>query len=638
MEVEDPISAKFRTIVEALMIKTTSEIVKVFADVMLETRMEISRSWREIDDLKQELEQREKQRAESNFRSQMTQVTFKTEEDDVVVSQQSPVILESTESRGEVQISEDATVEETDTGQNSVSGLEQAAPEITTRETSVPEAQVTQLEVRHKRGRPSTSHTVSKHQTSVPEAQVTQLEGRHKRGRPSTSHTVSAHQTSARETKVLPNSPIQALSVASPQKPSSSTDSLILSNRSQGKRAVVSKKKYMQKRNTATQSNSVTHTLRDRHLLSSQKPCLCCTSGQCPEQQHKLKKNSPVASCGYTCTDCGTKFQERTEFKSHKCFSKPKCNRCGQTFTSLRTLASHNRRVPPALKKPFPYKCYLCDHMFATRCGWNIHKRIHAHGHVSEIGQQDIPSPSHSFPVPKELKAKVEVRLERISEAQLEAALFPKGSLLLDDKNSVSSVGPSKNLSSVVEPTPFTGSSNKPSTGTTRNASMLNKESVSNSYTELVMECQASSSGTESSESFRQSDDGTEDSVFPTAASKNQPAEKWTQSKSLIARRVDSVECDEGSSSASEDLPKGLNSLSRKRKMSDCNHDMYNGVFPVEKILRWRNTKGRNEVRIKWMPCSLCGAKWKNTWEPAESFISYKDGKNEETGNIYKQN
>lgn len=100
MEVEDPISAKFRTIVEALMIKTTSEIVKVFADVMLETRMEISRSWREIDDLKQQLEQREEQRENqrggSNFRSQMTQVTFKTEEDDMVVSQD---IIGSTESR-----------------------------------------------------------------------------------------------------------------------------------------------------------------------------------------------------------------------------------------------------------------------------------------------------------------------------------------------------------------------------------------------------------------------------------------------------------------------------------------------------------------------------------------------------------
>lgn len=102
MEVEDPISAKFRTIVEALLIKTTSEIVKVFADVMLETRMEISRSWREINDLKQELEQRgeqiEKQQTDSNFRSQMTQVSFKTEEDDLVVSGSS-MNPKSTESR-----------------------------------------------------------------------------------------------------------------------------------------------------------------------------------------------------------------------------------------------------------------------------------------------------------------------------------------------------------------------------------------------------------------------------------------------------------------------------------------------------------------------------------------------------------
>ncbi|KAF4090464.1 hypothetical protein AMELA_G00052340 [Ameiurus melas] len=604
MEVEDPISAKFRTIVEGLMIKTTSDIVKVFADVMLETRMEISRSWREIDDLKQELEQREKQRAESSFRSQTTQVTFKTEADAMMVSQQCPVTHESTESRGEMQISEDATIEETDTRQDSISVLQKATPEIPTTETS------------------------------IPEAQVTHLENRRKRGRPSTSHTVSEHHISATENKVLSNSPIQALSVVSPQEPSSSTDFIILSKRSKGNRSVASKKKYMQKTNSATQSHILTHALRDRHLLSSQKPCLCCTSDKSPEQQNKPKTNLPVASCVYTCMECGTKFQERTEFKSHKCSSKLKCSRCGQTFTSLRTLASH-RSVPPALKKPFPYKCYLCDHMFATRCGWNIHKRIHAHGHVSEIAQ-DIPSPSHSFPVPGELKAKVEVRLERISEAQLEAALFPKGPLLLHDKNSVSSVWPSKNLSSVVEPTPSTGSSKKQSAGTTINGSMLSKESESNSCTELVMECQASSSGTESSESVRQSDDGTEDSVFPTASSKKQPSEKWTQSK-LIARRVDSVECDEGSSSASEELPKGLNSLSKKRKMSDCNHDMYNGVFPVEKILRWRNTKGRNEVRIKWMPCSLCGAKWKNTWEPAESFISFKDGKNEEIGNTDKQ-
>ncbi|KAK3554086.1 hypothetical protein QTP70_019051 [Hemibagrus guttatus] len=533
MEVEDLISAKFRTIIEALMIKTTSEIVKVFADVMLETRMEISRSWREINDLKEELEhreeQRDKQRADSNFRSQMTQVTFKTEDDDVVVSQENYMILGCTENRGEVQISEDATVEEMDTRQNSVSVLEQATTEMTTPETS------------------------------VPEAQVTHLEGG-KRGHPSTSHVISETQTSATETKVLPNAPVQALSVVNPQQSSPSTNIIILNKRSHEKRAVMSKKKCMQKKNSAIQSNGVTRMLRDRQLLSSQKPCLCCSSEQCSKQQRETKKNS----CVYSCTNCGAKFQERAEFKSHKCSNKLKCNRCGQTFTSVSTLASHNQHVSPTLKKPFPYKCYLCDHMFATRCGWNIHKRIHAHGHVSEIAQQDIPSPSHLLPVPKELKAKVEVRLERISEAQLEAALFPKVSILPDGDSSLSA----KKLTSVVEPTSSKARSNKLSPGTTMNASLLNMESESNSYTELVMECHASSSGTESSECLRQSDDVTEDSVFKNASSKNQPTEKWTQSKSLIARRVDSVECDEGSSSASEDLAKGLNSLSRKRKMS----------------------------------------------------------------------
>ncbi|KAI5625027.1 hypothetical protein C0J50_15358, partial [Silurus asotus] len=556
MEVEDPISAKFQTIVEALMIKTTSEIVKVFTDVMLETRMEIFRSWREIDDLKQEMEQREMQSEVPLFRNQTTQVTLKIEEDEVELSQQSLMIPETTECRVK---------------------------------------------------------------TFVTEPQVTQLQGRNKICGLSPDGIVSEHQTSGTETEMLATSEIQALAVVSPQPPPTSTTTTVR-KRSMRKRTVKSKKKYMSKKIAATQSSSVTHTLRDRHLLGNQKPCVCCTSGQCTQQRNEPKNNSPVTSCGYTCKECGTVFQEIIEFETHKCPKKHRCSRCGQTFTCLKRLAIHNQHVPPTLENPFPYKCYLCDHMFATRCGWNIHKRIHAHGHVPGVVQQDIPSPSHSFTIPKELKTKVEVRLERISEAQLKAALFPKSSLLLDDQNNRSSVKSFENLSSAVEPASSTGSSNKQSAVPTINAPISDKKSVSNIYKEFLMECHASSSGTESSEGVRQSDDGTDNSVFPTASSKMQPAEKWTPPKSLIACRVDSVECEEGSSSASEDLTKGLNSLSRKRKISDCDHDIYNGVFPVEKVLRWRNTKGRDEVRIKWMPCSLCGAKWKNTWEPAESF------------------
>lgn len=398
-------------------------------------------------------------------------------------------------------------------------------------------------------------------ETSDPEAQVTQLEARHKRDRPFTSRVVSEHQTSASEIRALPDSSAQAVSVVNLRQHSSTTGTIIISKREP-------QNNDMQKNYNSTQSSSLKYVLRDRQLLNSQKTCLCCPSGQCPEQPNKPKKNSPLASRVYTCTSCATEFKDKTEFKSHKCSCKPKCSRCGQTFTSLKTLANHNKLLPPTFKKSFLYKCYLCDHMFATECGWNIHMRIHAHGHASEIGQQDIPSRSHSFLTPKELKTKVEVRLERISEAQLEAALFPNGSMLLDDQNSLSSVGLSNSTSSVEEPTPFTRSSTKPSASTTMSAPMINKESVSNIYAELVMDCHRSSSGTESSESLRQTEDGSEDLAPSAASSRNQPAEKWLQSKSLISHRVDSVECDENSSSASEDLAKGLNSLSRKRKMS----------------------------------------------------------------------
>lgn len=400
-------------------------------------------------------------------------------------------------------------------------------------------------------------------ETSDPESQVTKLEARHKSDRPPT-HVGSARQMSTSEIRALPDSSIPAVSVTNLLQKSSTTGTTIMSKR----RPVVSKENYMEKNSNSTQINGLNYVLRDRHLLSSQKTCLCCTSSQSPEQPSKPKKKSPVASHVYTCTNCATEFKDKKEFKSHECSSKPKCNRCGQTFTSLKTLANHNELVRPTFKKPFLYKCYLCDHMFATECGWNIHMRIHAHGQVSEIGQQTFPRSSHSFSSPIDLKTKVEVRLQRISEAQLEAALLPNNSMLLDDQDIASSLGLSKSMSSVEEPTPFPASSNTPSAITTVSTPIINKDSVSSSYTELVIDCPGSSSGTKSSENLRQSEDGTEDSVSPAASSRKQPAEKWIQSKSLVSHRVDSVEYDENSSSASEDSAKGLKSLSRKRKMS----------------------------------------------------------------------
>lgn len=84
MEVEDPLSAKFRALIEGLMVTTTSEIVKIFSKVLLETRVEITRSWREIDLLKKHLEECEQQKTEAIFRAQRSD--FKREDDEMEVS------------------------------------------------------------------------------------------------------------------------------------------------------------------------------------------------------------------------------------------------------------------------------------------------------------------------------------------------------------------------------------------------------------------------------------------------------------------------------------------------------------------------------------------------------------------------
>lgn len=90
MEVEDPLSAKFRTLIEGLMLTTTSEIVKIFSKVLLETRVEITRSWREIDLLKQHLEECEQQKTEAVFRAQRGD--FKREDDEMEVSRDNSLL------------------------------------------------------------------------------------------------------------------------------------------------------------------------------------------------------------------------------------------------------------------------------------------------------------------------------------------------------------------------------------------------------------------------------------------------------------------------------------------------------------------------------------------------------------------
>uniref|UniRef100_A0A8B9KNH9 C2H2-type domain-containing protein n=1 Tax=Astyanax mexicanus TaxID=7994 RepID=A0A8B9KNH9_ASTMX len=279
MELDDPISTKFLSLIESLMAKTTSEIVKVFTEVLLETKVEITRSWKEIDELKQKLEESEEQRAEASSRSQAT-CTFKRETEEVLVSD---VGIQIT-------VSDTRTILPAD------------------REKSG----VCQTPVKRKRGRPP-----------------------------------------------------------KPKQPSTSTSRIIL-GKNRCKRAVVKRRKIIQKKLSSTGTSTPTHTLRDRQLLNNHRTCLCCSSDQCSLQVKKPKFKQEVIHKVYTCS------------------------RCGDTFPTPSHLTAH-RRTTQSSNNHFKYCCYLCGHMFASRCCWNLHKRIHAHSNVAENAQQAASIPSQLF-------------------------------------------------------------------------------------------------------------------------------------------------------------------------------------------------------------------------------------------------
>uniref|UniRef100_A0A8B9RFH3 C2H2-type domain-containing protein n=1 Tax=Astyanax mexicanus TaxID=7994 RepID=A0A8B9RFH3_ASTMX len=580
MELDDPISTKFLSLIESLMAKTTSEIVKVFTEVLLETKVEITRSWKEIDELKQKLEESEEQRAEASSRSQAT-CTFKRETEEVLVSDVGIQITVSDtrtilpadrESKDAMQTHDYVPVENTVVTETS---LEVHGPVgFKTSSTG------TTLET------PGTSGmnqpVNSSNQTK--ESGVCQTPVKRKRGRPP-KPKVTEHQNSTAGDKVVSRSTVQPDRLMDPQQPSTSTSRIIL-GKNRCKRAVVKRRKIIQKKLSSTGTSTPTHTLRDRQLLNNHRTCLCCSSDQCSLQVKKPKFKQEVIHKVYTCS------------------------RCGDTFPTPSHLTAH-RRTTQSSNNHFKYCCYLCGHMFASRCCWNLHKRIHAHSNVAENAQQAASIPSQLLMRPKELKAKVQVRLERISDAQLEAALFPKGSLLQTEKPSLSSMDTSQNRLSAIENPALREDASAPLAVTFISTPDFKE---SGSQTGNILDLRSES---ETGENIKQSHEETTFPLIPTASD-----------QSLTVPTAAPMNGEEGSSGASDESTVGLNS--RKRKMLDCDHNVHNGVFPVEKILRWRNTKGQNEVRVKWMPCSLCGAKWKNTWEPAESFISYKDSRDEE--------
>lgn len=509
MEVDDPLSAKFRTLVEGLMMTTTSEIVKIFSKFLTETRMEITRSWKEIDQLKQQLEDCELQKTEAILRAQML-AELKREDDEVEVShwvsqpggQNANTVAPQTE--GSEERSGSSSLE------NRQASLENAC-------AGGPEAGKSS----------STGESSSERRKS----HASKNNPRHSQDTHGTQTVVEPSNTSQMKGETLANGP------------SSSTGTL----KSKEKKSVVTKRRLKKKH---ANDIRVARALRDRQQLSMQKRCLCCSFDECYLQSSPSRAHHQVPTV-YVCRKCEKRFKTHILFKSHKCSMPQSCDRCGQVFATMQGLSAHSREGRPL------FSCSQCDQMFATQCAWNLHKRIHDNG----------------TKVQKDFKAKLQVRLERIPDSQLEAALRTKRFSLQDNPNS----------------------------------------------------SKCTQNGTAAERFFDSSvEDGDVRKVYAVMSASS--SEDTISYQSPLAHGSDQIKDEEKQYDESDHS--GLSP--KKRKMSDCTHDAYNGVFPVEKILKWRNNKGNSEVRVKWMPCTLCGAKFQNTWEPAESFPGFLDDMDEE--------
>uniref|UniRef100_A0A8C1WWI5 Zgc:66472 n=1 Tax=Cyprinus carpio TaxID=7962 RepID=A0A8C1WWI5_CYPCA len=564
MEVEDALLAKFRVLIQGLMMTTTSEIVKIFSKVLLETRMEITQSWREIDLLKQQLEECEQQKTEAINRAQWRD--FKREDDEMEVSHvnyQSAVQSSNTVMLVAVGPKERAeNVSEPETTQSSKPG--QKFQKICAAAAFDKNSQKTKCQ-----GPKCTQHVVKP--KIVCPANVSRVKGR----KSSSSKTITQPTS-----KIVTNGP------------STSVD--IITNNPKSK--VMKKRKLIKTQKHA----SVARELRDRQHLSMQRHCLCCSSDECDLQSSPSRALHQVPSV-YICRKCERRFKTDLLFKSHNCPIPQNCNRCGQMFTTLQGLTAHSQEVHPQ------FSCSQCEQMFATQCAITVHKRIHT-----------------NLIVPKDIKAKrFEVRLERISDSQLEAALSTKSSLLQNNSSKQDLLNEQQNMAAA-DTSP--GSACKNSAESM--AVNVPETSEMPLSPQSVVESLDSRPGTLSESGVGQSSVRKVYAVMSTTSCQIQISEDANGSESPAVHESEKV-TDKGKHASASD-ESGLRSPSRKRKMSDCSHDAYNGVFPVENILRWRNNKGRNEVRVKWMPCTLCGAKFRNTWEPAESFPGYLDDKNEE--------
>lgn len=207
----------------------------------------------------------------------------------------------------------------------------------------------------------------------------------------------------------------------------SSTGMLTVNPKSKDIKPGVKRRRLMKKH--ANDMITVARALRDRQHLSTHRRCLCCTSDECYLELSPARVHHQVPTV-YVCRKCEKRFKTHILFKSHKCSMPQSCDRCGNTFVTMQGLSAHDQEVSPG------FICSQCDQIFATQCAWNLHNRIHPNDASTRDTKENSGEVVNAH---KNLKSQLQVRLERISNTQLEAALCMKSESLHDDSTGCAS-------------------------------------------------------------------------------------------------------------------------------------------------------------------------------------------------------
>ncbi|NP_001108584.1 uncharacterized protein LOC100141499 [Danio rerio] len=97
-----------------------------------------------------------------------------------------------------------------------------------------------------------------------------------------------------------------------------------------------------------------------------------------------------------------------------------------------------------------------------------------------------------------------------------------------------------------------------------------------------------------------------------------------TPTSSLSSPAVQCMTTDFGDSDlfSRESIIKGDKQKKWIYKEAECQVHFNQKTFPYDRIVKRRMSKeGVEEAKVRWKPCSGCGMKWKDSWEPLNHFL-----------------